>query len=96
VATRTPVADVAACDLTTLLTLAEEIRTERELETWTTREELMAMLIDLLHVMRVEALAGMGVKSPPRPLRVPRPGDRSEDDIPTVSPRQLAALTMGT
>jgi hypothetical protein len=96
VATRTPVAEVAACDLTTLLTLAEEIRTERELDAWTNREELLAMLIDLMHVMRVEALAGMGVKSPPRPLRVPRPGEGHEDQIPTVSPRQLAALTMGS
>jgi hypothetical protein len=78
------------------LTLSEEIRTERELESWTTREELLAMLIDLMHVMRVEALAGMGVKSPPRPPRVPRPNEKDRDDVPTVTPRQLAALTMGT
>jgi hypothetical protein len=77
------------------LTLSEEIRAERELESWTTREELLAMLIDLMHVMRVEALAGMGVKSPPRPLRVPRPNEHVRDEVPTVSPRQLAALTMG-
>jgi hypothetical protein len=95
VATHTSVADLARCDETTLLTLADEVRRQNEANRWTTTHELIANVWDLLHLLRVEALAGMGVRKHalPKHQHVPRPGER--DEIPTIRPRDLARLTAG-
>lgn len=77
-----------------IYTLADEVRERAE---WSNLHEAVAQVHDLLQLVRVEALVGMGVKrhALPEPRRLPRPFDppeQEQDD--TVSPRQLA-LMMG-
>lgn len=79
-----------------MLTLAEEVREKHEAKQWTTVHELLAGIVDLLNVMRVEHLAGLGVKpwKLPEARRVPRPGDEQRE-IVTLTPREFALMTRG-
>lgn len=87
---------LARCDLTTLLTLAEEVREEHEAKQWTTLHELLAGIVDLLGVMRVENLARGGVKPwrLPEPRRVPRPGEKRPEQV-AFTAREFALMSVG-
>lgn len=91
------VAELARSDLPVLLTLAEEVADRDRRESWTTVHEVLAQVHDLLQVMRVEHLMGLGVKSAslPKPVRMPRPGEEPPPDAGprTVSARELAMMT---
>lgn len=59
-----------------VVTLAEEVAERRRNDAWRWPEELLAELLELVSIMRIEYLAGRGVnpgKLPP-PVRVTRPG----------------------
>lgn len=69
------------------------MREDHEAKSWTTLHELLAGIIDMLGVMRVEHLAGVGVKpwKLPQVRRVPRPGEQNET-APTYTPREFALM----
>lgn len=86
---------LAGLDPAALITLAEEVREREGREAWNNVHEILARIHDLLAVIRVEQLAGIGVKPHRLPdvERLPRPGE-SEPKVRVVSPRE-AALMMG-
>lgn len=88
------VVDLQRLPLAAIQTLAEEVQ-ERD-ERWNVERELLARLNDLVMMLRIEALAGMGVKKPnlPKFEPVPRPGDPVDEGPATVSPRELARMVM--
>lgn len=77
-----------------MLSLADEVR-ERE-ERWTIDRELLARVHEMLQLIRIEALVGMGVKrgSLPRFVPVRRPNDPEPEGPLVVSPRELARMVM--
>ena len=72
--------------------------TERETsnaERFTVTEELLAQILEMLSVIRVEAQALSGfVKQHDLAtvVRVPRPGVEPVDPVPVVSPREFALM----
>jgi hypothetical protein len=88
------VAELVALDYPALLTLAEEVHRREEQEAWGSLHEELARIYDLLSVMRVEHLAGIGVKrwNLPEPDRMPRPDDKHE--VRALTPGQAAHLMM--
>lgn len=69
------------------------MRERQEAERWTTTHELLSQLLELVSIVRVEALAANGVKrwELPDVLRVPRPG-QEEEPVKTITPSQFARL----
>lgn len=63
---------------------------------WTQDHELLARLHELLQIMRIEHLIGIGVKrgNLPRFQRIARPDDPVEEGPVVVSPRELARMVM--
>lgn len=55
--------------------------------------ELLAMLVEMVSIVRIEALLVAGVKrwSLPDPVHIPRPGEK-EEPVKTVSPGQFLRL----
>ena len=84
-----------AQDSDDVLTLLDVVKERNERESWTTLHELLAQLIDVLNVARIEAFAIGGVPRSklPEPRRVPRPGDKSQE-TPVLSPREFARLSV--
>jgi hypothetical protein len=66
-------------------------------ENFTIDQELLAQILELLSVVRVEALSMGGLKKSELPdvIRVPRPGVEPEDPIPTISPREFSLMMAG-
>lgn len=81
----------------TVLTLADEVRQRDERRAWSTGDELLASVYEMLQVIRVESLVSRGVKprDTPEIVRIRRPGEDPPDKRNTVSPRQFAALALG-
>lgn len=78
------------------MTLAEAVRDRLERESWSNVHELLAQLVELLSIMRVEALATAGVKrwSLPEPIHIPRPGEDDPKEAIVVTPSQFARMTV--
>lgn len=77
-----------------MLTLAEAVRDRNERDSWTNVHELLAQLIELLSIVRIEQLAAAGVKrwSLPEMVRIPRPGDDEPKEAMVVTPSQFARM----
>lgn len=72
-------------------------REETMASRFTTEQELLAEILELLSIMRVEALAMSGsVKKYDLPdvIQVPRPGTVPVDPIPVVTPREFSRMMM--
>ena len=56
--------------------------------------ELVAMLVEVVSIVRIEALLVAGVKrwSLPDPIHIPRPGEDKEERVKTVTPGQFLRL----
>ena len=70
-------------------------REEGRAGSFTVTEELLAEILELLSIMRIEAQALSGhVKKHDlsEPIRVPRPGVEPVDPIPVVTPREMIAM----
>lgn len=79
-----------------LTTLADEVHERYKRTGWSQTDELLAELLELLSVVRLENLLAHGVKprALPEPLHVPRPGERREASTRTLvlSPAEFAAM----
>lgn len=78
-----------------LMTLSDEITARRKREHWRQSEEFLAEIVELLSVMRREALLLGGVKSyeAPEPIRITRPGEKPKDNgVQVMTPREYARL----
>ena len=77
------------------MTLAEEVN-EREDE-WGHDTQLLVGIFEMLQLIRIEQLVGIGVKRHNLPTfnPVPRPGEKPDAGPKTVTPREAAALVMG-
>jgi hypothetical protein len=78
-----------------LITLAEEVSEKRRRETWRWPEELLAELLEVLSIVRIELLASHGVKPAnlPKPVRVTRPGSTlppPSDGVRTMTAAEFA------
>jgi hypothetical protein len=75
--------------------LVSAVHERDENATWSVERELLAQLIELTSIVRVEALALGGVPKHKLPLviRVPRPDDDPAGDVPVITPRQFALMT---
>jgi hypothetical protein len=83
--------------MVTALRAAWAERETNNAERFTVTEELLAQILEMLSIIRVEAQALSGyVKQADlsEPLRVPRPGDEIEpvDPVRVVSPREFALM----
>jgi hypothetical protein len=76
------------------MALAHAVRERNDRTEWTTLHELVAMLVEMVSIVRIEALVVAGVKrwSLPDPIHIPRPGEDKEDRVKTVSPGQFLRL----
>lgn len=88
------VSDLQGLPIEALLSLADEVK-ERE-ERWTVDRELLARVHEMLQLIRIEALVGMGVKrgNLPRFVPVRRPDDPVDEGPQVVTPRELARMVM--
>lgn len=67
-------------------------RDQWEAEAWTVERELLATLVEVTHALLIVTLKANGVKSPGKPIRVPRPGAVSEQRDAPVSMGEFAAM----
>lgn len=76
-----------------VFTLASAVRDKVERESWNNLHELLAQLVEMLSVMRVESLLMAGVKRHhlPDPVHVPRPGEKPPE-VRTVRPSEFARM----
>lgn len=76
------------------MALSSALRDRNERNDWTVLHELLASVLELLSVMRIEAWLIQGVPryKLPDAIRIPRPGER-EEPVMTVSPSQFARLS---
>jgi hypothetical protein len=73
--------------------LVERAETDAKAREWTTTHELLARLLELLSVLRIENLACHGVRSGlPKPARMPRPGETTGPVV--LRPGEAARLMM--
>lgn len=79
-------------DADMLMTLADEVGRRRQREHWRQGEEFLAELVELLSIIRREALALGGVKGHhlPEPIRIERPGEPKDNGVHVMTPRQYA------
>lgn len=72
------------------------MRDRNERDSWTNVHELLAQLLEMLSIMRIEALAAAGMKrwNLPEPVRIPRPGDDEHQEAIVVTPSQFARMTV--
>lgn len=89
------IVDLSGLGPAALATLADEVRRRDDEGDWTNLHEAIAQVHDLLSLMRVEHLAGIGVKRHdlPTPARMPRPGDKPAEPV-VLSPGEAARLMM--
>lgn len=96
VATGQPLGDLLDLDPAWAHSLAEAYAERRD--SWSFEREMLASLLELLSVMRLEALARYtkpGTRLP-EPIRVRRPwmpDEPEEDVVPVITPRQFALMT---
>ena len=78
-----------------MFTLADELQQQVKRDSWSNIHELVAQLIELVSLMRIEALLIAGVKRSklPSPYHVPRPGEKAKE-TPVLTPSQFARLTV--
>jgi hypothetical protein len=76
------------------MALAHAVRERNDRSEWTTLHELLAMLVEVVSIVRIEALLVAGVKrwSLPDPIHIPRPGEDKEERVKTVTPGQFLRL----
>lgn len=58
---------------------------------WTQERELLASILEMLHMLYLLTAKANGAKSVGKPLRVPRPGDKPKAPL---SPREFALQMM--
>jgi len=77
-----------------VLALATAVRERNDRSEWTSMHELVAMLVEVVSIVRIEALLVAGVKrwSLPDPIHIPRPGEDKEERVKTVTPGQFLRL----
>ena len=77
--------------------MAEEVRARNERDAWSTTDELLATLIELTSIHRVEFLASLGVKSSdlPEPVHIRRPGEPDKQEGNAMSMGQFARHLVG-
>jgi hypothetical protein len=80
-------------DTLTLVDVIQE-RDETKAREWTVAHELLAQLIELIGVMRIESWLQQGVPrwKLPEPLHVPRPGEKAPEPL-VLTPSQFARLS---
>lgn len=83
-------------DPSLLVAIAKEIGDARraQVKEWTTTHELLAQMIDLLSVMRVENAVGR-LKPLPKSHRVARPWETKKEGGEAMSPRNFARMLAG-
>lgn len=59
---------------------------------WTQTDHLLASLIEVTDAVELRALKAQGAKRTPKPIRFPRPGDRSAPPKKAPTPAAVAAL----
>lgn len=87
--------ELLAAEPDMVLGLVAALNDRNEARRWTMEHELLAEIVEMLSVVRNEALAIAGVKHfdlPPR-VHIPRPGQEAEDEVPVVSPAEFAQMT---
>ena len=57
---------------------------------WKPSDELLASILEMLHVLVIVTLSAYGAKNVPKPLQIPRPNDKSKPGPRAMSPQQLA------
>lgn len=75
------------------MTLADEAAAKAKREQWSNTHELLAVVVELLSLVRRESLAVAGVKAHdlPEPVHIDRPGAKpKKDGVPVMTPRQFA------
>ena len=77
---------LAATPTMTLATLIDTVHERNERLAWSQTDELLAEVIELLSVMRIEHLAVNGVKHSKLPdiIHIPRPGERAASGASSV------------
>lgn len=78
-----------AADTRSLIDAVSERNRRRD--DWSVTDELLAQVIDVLSVMRIEAWrqAGVKVSDLPKPHRVPRPGEPATQEV-VMTPGEFA------
>jgi len=76
-----------------VLAVSEALRDRLERNDWTLVHELLASVLELLSIMRIEAclMAGVPKHKLPEPMHVPRPGEKPPE-VRTVTPSQFARM----
>ena len=79
-----------------MLTLADVVRERNDRNAWGATEELLAQLIELLSVVRIEAwlIAGVPRHKLPKAHQVTRPGEQEQEAEMVVTPSEFARMTM--
>ena len=78
-----------------MLAVSDALRDRLDRDSWTLQHELLASVLELLSVIRIEAclIAGVPRHKVPDPVHVPRPGDPPpEEQVTTVTPSQFARM----
>jgi hypothetical protein len=75
------------------LAVSDALRDRIERDDWTILHELLASVLELLSVMRIESLLVAGAKrhDVPEPMHVPRPGEKPPE-VRTVRPSEFARM----
>lgn len=73
--------------------IAAAVRERNDRETWTTLHELVATLVEMVSIMRIEAwlIAGVPRWKLPDVTHIPRPGEE-EEQVKTIRPGQFLRL----